>query len=124
MEIPVYSVPRRRWRFRLRVVSFPLLILLFQVATHNALAEDALNRPIKLDIQENTRLEDALIDWGEKAGVMVMINTATVSHQVSHGVHGTLSARNALLAILRDSGLSYTREGERIRIVPVVAHVR
>jgi hypothetical protein len=37
--------------------------------------EYALDRSIKLDIPDNTSLEYALIEWGTKAGVHVMINT-------------------------------------------------
>jgi outer membrane receptor protein involved in Fe transport len=89
-----------------------------------ALAEDSIDRPIALDIPANTRLEDALIEVGTKAGMTVMINTPTVDRQFTQGVHGTLSTRKALAVLLRDSGLSYTQEGERILVVPTAILVR
>jgi hypothetical protein len=64
------------------------------------------------------RLEDAVIDWGIHAGVTVMMSTPTVSRELTQDVRGMLSARQALSLILRDSGLTYTEEGERILVVP------
>jgi iron complex outermembrane receptor protein len=91
--------------------------LVFQLGPRNVLAEDALDRPITLDIPANTRLEDALIEWGTKAGMTVMINTRTVEHQVTPRIHGTWSARNALTLMLRNSGLTYTNDAGRIRVI-------
>jgi outer membrane receptor protein involved in Fe transport len=54
-----------------------------------------------------------------------MINTSTVvHHQTIHGVRGTLPAGIALSELLRDSGLDYTAEAGRIRIIPSAGLVR
>jgi iron complex outermembrane receptor protein len=103
---------------------YVLLALSFQLTGRCAMAEDALDRQINLNIPANTRLEDALIEWGAKAEVTVMINTPTVDRETTRGIRGTVSARSALADILRGSGLSYTEEGGRIRIVPVTTLVR
>jgi iron complex outermembrane receptor protein len=121
------GIPMIKSRFRPTVCRwsrysfgvYALLALSFQLTSRSALAEDALDRQIKLNIPANTRLEDALIEWGAKAEVTVMINTPTVDRQTTRGIRGTLSARSALADILRGSGLSYTEEGGRIRVVPV-----
>jgi iron complex outermembrane recepter protein len=93
------------------------ILLGMQFAARSALAQDVLDRPIELDIPEHTSLEDALIAWGGKAGLVVMMNTTTVDGQTSSGLHGTLSARKALATLLRGSGLSYTEKGNSVCIV-------
>jgi iron complex outermembrane recepter protein len=105
-------------RFRTR---FLFLAFLLQAAAYGAFAGDALDRRITLTIPANTRLEDALIEWGTKARMTVMINTTTVERHLTRGLQGTFSARQALVALLRDSGLSYTEDGDRIRVVPRAA---
>lgn len=102
-----------------RAVLSCLLLLL----THTAAADASLDQTLKLDIPANSKLEDALIEWGSKAGVTVMINTATVAHHMTRGVRGTSTARHALSLILQGSGLSYSEENGRIRIVPAASLV-
>lgn len=103
--------------YRCGTLSACALALLFQVTPQSALAADAIDQRISIDIPKDTSLEDALIEWGTKAGMTVMMNTPMVSHTVTQGIKGTLSARAALSALLRGSGLSYTEEGNRIRVV-------
>lgn len=104
-----------------------VLVLSFQVVTRTAAALDVpdaqstLDTLVTLDIRVNTPLEGALIEFGRKAGLVVMMNTATVDRYVTREVRGTLRASEALRLLLRDSGLSYSKEGNRIRIVPAVA---
>ena len=93
------------------------IALLFQYPGA-ALSEEPLDRIIYLDIPANTSLEDSLIEWGAKAGFSVMMNTDTVAHHVTPEVRGRLSARKALSLLLRDSGLIYTQDGDRIRLFP------
>lgn len=112
---------RSHWSFGVYAL---LLATFFQFTSRIVLAGDALDRPITLDIPANTPLDEALIEWGVKAGVELMINTQTIAHQTTHGLHGTMSAANALSVLLRDSGLTYTAQGERIRVVPVATLVR
>lgn len=83
--------------------SFIGLVLLHA----NALAGDALDRTISLDIAPNSGLEDALIQWGAQAGVQVMTNTNTVGHERTPGIHGTYRAADALAVLLSGSGLTY-----------------
>lgn len=101
-----------------------LLALIFQLASLEARAGDALDRVITLDIPPETRLDDALIEWGTKVGVALMVNTPTVAHQTTQGVRGTLRARDALLLLLRDTGLSYRAEDGRVLVVPTTTFVR
>jgi iron complex outermembrane recepter protein len=84
----------------------------------SASAGGLLDKTIKVDISDNTPLEDALIEWGIDAGVTVMINTAKVGDRVAPAVHATLSARKALLLLLRGSGMSYKEDNGRIQIIP------
>lgn len=100
------------------------LALTFSLGPRAALAEEPLDRQITIDISANTPLEDALIEWGLKARLTVMINTQVVSQYVTKHVSGTLTARRALILLLQDSHLSYTRDEERIHIVPIAALTR
>ena len=94
------------------------LILSTQLIPGIALAEDVLDRLIDIDVAANTPLEDALITWGTKVGVTVMINTETVERHFTPAVHGRLSARKALFLLLRGSGLSYSEDNRTIKVVP------
>ena len=104
----------RAYRFGLLMSLLPLLL-----SNGTALAEDALDRQININIVANTSLEEALIDWGFATGISVMINAATVDGRLAPAVHGHLIARDALTALLKNSGLSYSESGGRIRVVPV-----
>lgn len=86
--------------------------------------DTALDRIISIDIPANTRLENALIEWGAKAGVTVMMNAKTVQGMITGKVQGTLSAQKALMLILEGSGLSFMEEGQRIVVVPTSASQR
>jgi len=61
--------------------------------------------------------DDALIEWGAKAGMTLMMNTYAVAQDLIQDVPGTLSARIALTSIVNDSGLTCTSGGDRIRTV-------
>jgi iron complex outermembrane recepter protein len=101
-----------------------IALLILTLGQRVACAEDALDRKIQFNIPANTGLEDALITWGVEAGITVMTNTSTVAHKMTHGVQGLLSARNALLILLRDSGLTFIQDGERIQVVASGSFVR
>ena len=119
------SLARQRRVYRMRLsLTVCALTLFLQLGARSAWAADVLDRYITIDIPANTSLEEALLKWGTMAKVTVMINTATVERQLSEKVKGTLSARNALNAILHESGLTYTQEDDRIRIVPRSTLVR
>ena len=93
------------------------LVLFIQLLPGLALAEDVLDHVIDINIAANTPLEDALITWGTKVGVTVMINTETVDHRLTPAVRGRLSARKALSLLLRGSGLAYSEDNRTIKIV-------
>lgn len=115
-----------RWVDGLRprcILAACILTLAFQVAPA-ARANDTLDGKINADIPANTSLEDALIDWGVKTGVTVMFNTSMTRGKVTQGIHGNVSARDALLELLRDSGLGFKQEGQRVLIVPSAGLVR
>ena len=97
-----------------------LALLLFQ----QTLAQDSagttpMDKKIEFNIAARTPLEDALIEWGSKSGIAVMINTHTVSDKTTAGVRGTLSAREALSLLLDGSGLTYKENGSRVMVIPV-----
>jgi len=96
----------------------------FQFGSQLAYADGALDRQISLDIPVHTSLEDALIEWGRKAGMTVMVNTRTAAGYTKATVHGTLTAREALSLLLRDSGLSYMDDGQRIKVISAQGFTR
>ena len=98
-----------------------LLAVTLQLISSPATAADALDQTINIDIPAKTRLEDALIEWGIKAEMTVMMNTKSADRFLTGEVQGKLSARKALLLILKGSGLSYTEDGRRIRVVPIAS---
>jgi iron complex outermembrane recepter protein len=73
----------------------------------SAVAGDALDRTVSLDIAPNSALEDALIQWSAQAGVQVMMDTNTIGHEKTPGIHGTYRAADALSVLLNGSGLTY-----------------
>jgi len=82
-----------------------------------ASAGEPLEKRIDLNIAANTRLEDALIEWGTRAGMAIMINTQLVDGRLTQGLKGTFSAGRALSILLTNTGLSYTLDGDRVRVV-------
>jgi iron complex outermembrane recepter protein len=102
---------------------YALIALVLQLNCFSATAGDALDKVITIDIPTNTSLDDALIEWGIKVDVEVMASTATVEHRITQGVHGTLRASKALSILLRDTGLTYSVEGQRVRVVPAATLV-
>ena len=104
---------------RCELLYRPLLILLLLTGT--ALAGDALDQTISLDIAPNTPLDQALVRWGAETGVQVMMSAPSVATGKTNGVRGTQTASRALTALLRDSGLSYTVDGSTVHVVPAHA---
>jgi outer membrane receptor protein involved in Fe transport len=99
--------------------SFLVCLLPALLQSGTALAEDALDRQIDIDISANTSLEDALIEWGRATGLTVMVNTATVHGQAAPTIQGHFTARAVLTALLKGSGLSYSESGGRIHVIPI-----
>lgn len=110
---------RRYTKFCFKVLgAYLVFVSCIQFMPEFALAQGVLDNQIDIDIAANTPLEDALIVWGTKAGVTLLINTAAVDHRLAPAVHGRLSARNALSLLLRGSGLSYSQDSRTIRVIP------
>lgn len=97
-------------------VSFRVCALALLLQPWVALAA-SMDEPMEFDIPRNEALEDALIGWGVKAGMTVMINTKVLAGRVTNGLHGKFSARTALDMLLGEADLSYTEEGGRVRII-------
>ena len=96
-----------------------LTVLTLEFATGSAQARDLLDVQIHLDVSSTASLEDALISWGTQTGVTLMMDSTTVSTRPARQLHGTFSARQALVLLLKDSGLSFVEDGSRVKVVPV-----
>lgn len=67
-----------------------------------------------------TPLSDALIRYGEQAGVTVGLTDPSVARAFSTGVHGNLSPRRALARLLADTGCGFVwLDPQTVRIVPL-----
>lgn len=107
-----------------RLTSCCIAVVTFLCYSAYAFASADIDRAIDINIPENTRLEDALIEWGLISGVTVMIDTNVVTGRLTKGVGGRLSARKALTLILLGSGLQYRQDGARIMVIPAGGSVR
>lgn len=81
-------------------------------------ANSALDHLISLNIPPNTPMEQALIEWGKATGIQVMMSTPDVRLARTQGVHGTLTAAQALTALLKGSRLAYRADETTVRVVP------
>jgi outer membrane receptor protein involved in Fe transport len=90
----------------------------------NAWAGDPLDEAIDIDIPAGTSLEDALLRWAAQAGVQIMMSTDAVTREKAPAIRGTPTARDALATLLRASGLTYTVDGNTVRVVPAIEVVR
>src|SRR5579872_3259517 len=100
---------------RLTAVPFAVALALMGAA---AQASDALDKPIKLSIPANTRLEDALLEWGNKTGVQVMIDSPSVAGvRTQSPIVGTQPAHSVLISLLGQAKLSYTMENTTVHVV-------
>lgn len=95
------------------------LLLSQQAVAQNGPSTNPMERQIEFDIAAQTSLEDALIEWGSKCGISVMINTHAVTGRATAGVHGKLPARQALSRLLDGSGLTYKEHGNRVIVIPI-----
>lgn len=116
--------PKSKWGLKAFILNCVALSLLLSVSPQTVLAQSTLDQKISLDVAPNTDLDEALIAWGRAVGMTVMIDTATATHKVTNGVHGTRSARDILSQLLRDSGLTYSQNGQIIRVTPTSSMVR
>ena len=103
-------------RVRLRRTLLELC-LLAAICAHSAIASASLNESIYLDVSPSTSLEDALIDWGSKARVAVMINSRVVEGQRAPEIHGQFQARAALVVLLVNSGLAFKEDVDGVKII-------
>jgi len=104
---------RRTW-----LSCYALLISLPIMAHGSAFAGGAFDQTITLEVAPNTLLAEALVRWGVETGVQVVMSDESVAMAKTKGVHGKQPARDALAALMHDSGLSYTVKGSTVHIVP------
>ena len=116
--------PKSKWGLKAFILNCVALSVLLSISPQTVLAQSTLDQKISLDVAPNTDLDEALIAWGRAVGMTVMIDTATAAHKVTNGVHGTHSARDILSQLLRDSGLTYSQNGQIIRVTPTSSMVR
>src|SRR5579884_3737366 len=116
-ESGVFQNPSVWYRYLAHTLA---AVFVFQLTTLDALAAGPLDRLIDLNIPEHTRMEDALIEWGMKAGLTLMINTPSVEHQyTTRPIQGTWPAAQALSVLLSGSGLTYTADRNTIHVLPM-----
>ena len=116
--------PKSQWGLKAFILNGVALSVLLSISPQTVLAQSTLDQKISLDVAPNTDLDEALIAWGRAVGMTVMIDTATAAHKVTNGIHGTHSARDVLSQLLRDSGLTYSQNGQIIRVTPTSSMVR
>lgn len=92
--------------------------------TRGARSESLLDQPIQLDITAGTSLEEALLQWGAKTGMQLMMSGDSVSHHTSPAIHGSTRAAAAMDALLSGTGLFYTVEGSTVHIIPATSLAR
>jgi len=81
-------------------------------------AAGPLEQTISIDISAGTSMEDALLNWSRQTGVQIMMATETVKYAQVQAFHGSAPAGSVLMALLRNSGLGYTIQGNTVHIVP------
>src|SRR5690348_10893231 len=69
-------------------------------------ATTGFDQSIKFDIAAQA-LDTALLRFSEQAGVQVLVPTESITGKKTSGVQGKLIAEQALVALLKDSGLTY-----------------
>lgn len=94
---------------KLRQVLWPALILLIGWAVA-ARADDALEKTARFEIT-SAPLANALVQFSAQSGIQVAVADADVAHLQSQGLRGDYSSRDALQALLQDTGLSFAPVG-------------
>ena len=103
---------------------FTIVTLCAIFGSRGAWSESLLDQPIQLDITAGTSLEEALLQWGAKTGMQLMMSGDSVSHRTSPAIHGSTRAAAAMDALLSGTGLSYTVEGSTVHIIPATSLAR
>jgi hypothetical protein len=94
---------------QIRRVLWPALVLLIGWAV-GARADDALEKTARFEITP-APLANALVQFSAQSGIQVAIADADVAHLQSKGLRGEYSARDALQALLQNTGLSFAPVG-------------
>lgn len=120
-----HSVPTIHVRSpNLRPLCSALLLALGLQFWGSANAASPLQQRIHLEIPNGISLEEALVRWGIESRTQVMMSTDLVKDRRVQQLHGDTTAEAALSALLDGSGLSYTIDGNTVRIVSASASVR
>lgn len=120
----IRSRGRQSTHVRLVTLASLFVAIALQLNARVAIAAGQLVQPVTLDIPAGTRLEDALIEWGRQARMTIMIDTRSIAGLQASKMHGTFNTDEALKILLRDSGLTYTKEGQIVHIVQTNRTVR
>ena len=94
-----------------------LFALITALSIGSAFAAEGLQKQIQIDIHAGTTLEDALLQWGNQTGMQVMMSTGTVRNAKVQAVQGTTRAATVLSTLLKGAGLSYTVDGNTVRVI-------
>lgn len=111
----------------LRFIGYGLgLSILYALNSAPGFAQesDPLDRKVELNISAASGLEDALIEIGVKGQLAILINTSDVKKLSAKPLRGVYTARQALDLLLRGSGLDYSEDGGRVRIIQSVTSKR
>ena len=82
-----------------------------------AVAADGLDREVTFDIAPQS-LDHALLEFSKQSGIQIMVASSSVGNAVTRGVKGTHRASEALVMLLKDSGLSFSVSNETVTIAP------
>jgi len=95
-----------------------VLALLAVLHVGGTFGAEGMEKQIQLDIPAGTSLEDALLQWGDRTGMQVMMSTDVVRNEKVQAIKGTTRAATALSTMLRGAGLSYTIDGNTVHVIP------
>jgi hypothetical protein len=102
-------------------VRWALLALVVTIAWLEPVrADDVLDRDVLFHIPASP-LTSALIEFSTQSGIQVAAADATVSNLKSAGLNGTYSIYSALSALLRGTGLEFSRVGSQTVAIRSVA---
>ncbi|WIO75048.1 TonB-dependent receptor [Porticoccaceae bacterium LTM1] len=85
------------------------------VAIHQASASD-LGQKINFDIKSQS-LDTALLKLSEQSNIQLIMDSSALGNINSKGLLGSMTIENALRGLLKGTGLTYSFEGETVKII-------
>ncbi len=101
-----HKTPADRRIHRLALSALVLLVAWSCAAR----ADDALEKTARLEIAP-APLANALVQLSAESGIQIAVADVDVAHLQSKGLSGEYAIRDALQALLKDTGLSFVRVG-------------